>query len=452
MKIHLQIILLFLISSLFLSCGKKDGFSKSSTNIIQTESMIESKVKLDVSDSRCMEKNNCSPSVGLLVAASEKYVETCTAFLITDDVVATNAHCIPKDLRDLKEECNDRITLDFPETNTYPREIVKCSQVLEVSKITNRFKGNADFAFIKLARKIRRPILEISQKGFDADSYEDFSIIKMEPHNMESGLPGGFQQEETCRYTPNSMLSSDKSTSPFRAIVVMADCIVVSGNSGSPIVDSEGKVRGITYATFNYKKLEDYADSIENKNSQNDFFFIDDPASSYSLVTNFSCLKSKTLNNNQLPRSCNVEEKKMSQNDDLASRFEGYMQSLVDGKATELDRRFKWKSSSVILKQGGSSAFDPIFFFSTPACIQKDGAKIKDSEKINYKLWIVAQGINSDFQQSIRRMDDHLPKTQDLKKDFTMKYHFESDKGSHMIDITSKDGKNILSVEVDEKC
>ena len=194
----------------------------------------------------------CSDSVGMLTSISQtQQVQECSGFLIAPDIMATNSHCIPEDLRTPGASCTDRLWAYFPSTNSYPSTQIRCSQILTASVIKE--DGNSvgqDYAFFRLESSPSRPALIVSRNGFkDGETY---NLVKVDPTTDVAAI--GSMISVPCLAKHNSAMvpNSNNDASPN---MEMADCTVVHGNSGSPILDSNGQVRGVIQAVFNNDAL-----------------------------------------------------------------------------------------------------------------------------------------------------------------------------------------------------
>lgn len=208
--------------------------------------------------------NDCNPSVGLLsfvVKAKDPgenantkkswNVAQCTASLIAPDVLVTNGHCIPDDLIDRGSVCKGRMWITFGDEAGHP----EYDRQIDCATVILRERGSsldgADLAYLKLARASNRPALRPSQAGIDNGA--TYQLHKVNPGRVRGGVIGTLQKVEcTSRY------DSDIFSTPLDKLSrthLFVGCIVIPGNSGSPILATDGTVRGVIYAYVDKTKI-----------------------------------------------------------------------------------------------------------------------------------------------------------------------------------------------------
>ena len=193
-----------------------------------------------------MASEQVDQAIALLTAtsASHRSAIHCTAFLIAPDILMTNSHCIPEDLQESKSSCQKRIWAVFPDRDGLPMVRSECSTILAASPTEDPGR-DTDYAFIILSEPSSRTPLQISREGFkDGDTYSAH-LVESENHTYTMIK---FHQE-SCRAVHETVVFPD-SNHDKAPVMVLADCRVHHGNSGSPILDSEGKVRGIVQAYY----------------------------------------------------------------------------------------------------------------------------------------------------------------------------------------------------------
>ncbi|MCB9073520.1 MAG: trypsin-like peptidase domain-containing protein [Bdellovibrionaceae bacterium] len=185
----------------------------------------------------CVNSSDCPNNVGLLMVNydGQEYspqIATCTAFLIDDNIIATNSHCVPEYLKAKTSSCEDKIAVRFLNQG---KNIFGCKEVLDYSEVKIFQK---DFAFLKIESTKISP-LKIHKAGLSDN--EPLKIIRMTPN---TGFKGGVLETETCKTTFNSLLNFYGAT-PWSPTSVALGCEGVHGNSGSPVLNQVGDVVGI---------------------------------------------------------------------------------------------------------------------------------------------------------------------------------------------------------------
>lgn len=212
-----------------------------------TRTLPEAKKLAQNSSIYCPDQDNCPSAISLLTTAhgAPSYgVGRCTGFLIADDMMVTNSHCIPDDLKREDSSCSGRIWAHFPKTTKHAPEIRKCVRVRFTSKNDPaRAQLFFDIALIELDRPSRRTPLKISREGLKND--EPVTLFKVDP--LQTEKPMGIVSHVLCRAKHESfhLPNNTESLDPVHAI---ADCATMPGNSGSPGLDSENRVRVVLQA------------------------------------------------------------------------------------------------------------------------------------------------------------------------------------------------------------
>ncbi len=198
----------------------------------------------------------CSSSVALLTGTFGAEAYQCTAFLVSPQIMITNSHCIPRDLAGSGSRCVGRIWMHFPDTGTYPNQSARCLKVVKASTLVGLRVGihgdsydkiQPDYAVIELDRPVFRPTLSISRAGFKVG--QGYGVDKVDPSGRIDGIDG-LLNHVTC-----DVLSGDQASTKGADItnrdssnIFFQSCNLIPGNSGAPIMDSKGLVRGVFQA------------------------------------------------------------------------------------------------------------------------------------------------------------------------------------------------------------
>jgi hypothetical protein len=189
-------------------------------------------------DVQCAKPDECPG----YVAGLSNNQGVCSSFLVAENIIATNLHCIPEDLRHDDISCKGRIAVFFPKTSQYEKESAECETILHTSPPLVENLLTPDFAFFRLSRSVSRPVLEISQTGMT--DMAEMTVFKIDP---SEGSPTGTLRKVQCTAVQNSMInpffSLDKSP-----VVTLMPCHTIKGNSGSPILGADMKAHGILSA------------------------------------------------------------------------------------------------------------------------------------------------------------------------------------------------------------
>lgn len=197
----------------------------------------------------CEYPDDCPPAINQLQFKNKR----CTAFLVARDLIATNRHCLPDDMHKEKKSC-EGIRFVFPKSKNHEPELLKCKVVEFISEPLEANSVNVDLAILRTQTQTNREPLNFSQDGFKDEN--EYTIYKIDP-NSDTG--GGIVVKSNCKAIQNSIInpyfSSDKSP-----IINFVPCLVIPGNSGSPIMSSSNEVRGIIHSSSDGKLLQLFED------------------------------------------------------------------------------------------------------------------------------------------------------------------------------------------------
>lgn len=171
----------------------------------------------------------------------------CSAFLIADDVLMTNSHCIWAGTISLEKTCQG-LYFAFP-APLGQSQTALCSKILWRDHHTNgrsRYhRGDNDFALIKLDRKIAVTPLNLQNK----------ISVGQKVFPLVTDHLNGF----TARVTK---LECEVESIDKMGVALLKNCPVISGNSGSAVVNEELDVVGIIFASTD-NKIRKATDELE---------------------------------------------------------------------------------------------------------------------------------------------------------------------------------------------
>ncbi len=233
---------------LFTACGKNSvNQNDYPVGLFPSDS---GKQLVDAATVTCANNQDCPEAVGLLTFFNSRGAGMCTAFLIAPDLALTNSHCISDEVRQKPELASQVMKLMFPTTLTRSEQTVAISDVLQYSDISfstpSAVGKKPDYALLRLKNAISERLpLVLSQDGFaDELPFQMYSVTPMSKYAII-----GLLEVKKCQTMMHSAAQPSYSN-PFTSIVSFSDCQVKHGNSGSPMVDFSGKVRGIVHAGY----------------------------------------------------------------------------------------------------------------------------------------------------------------------------------------------------------
>lgn len=266
-----SIILLGVLSNLLIACGGSDPAKEEAgpaaghdTGIRSTSpeaayNVIKNRPYI-ISDLKQIPE----PSALLMFTVYDKAAKTynahqCSSSLIAPDVILTNSHCIPDQIKYARNgqvrsnfSCKSWIVAHFPDNNNTKEETtgktkfgsdyIDCETVIFTSAndqkpVDRGFQYNQDYAVIKLAKPVtNRKFLDVAYDGVNANQ-------KLFTYSYDPIQGGGEFKRKECDAIEKSVLLA-KSEYPIGRSILMANCHVIKGNSGSPVVDENGILRG----------------------------------------------------------------------------------------------------------------------------------------------------------------------------------------------------------------
>lgn len=390
LAIHTAVLALWLNA-----CGTEPPPSSYSEPSIPVENLddaihsaLKTKVYCDYND------GNCNPSLGMLVNTTDRSVGLCSAFLVTNQIIATNSHCIPKDIKSnlqnkTARRCQNRIWVFFPQTGNYAEEQIECDTLLHYSAIEDN-RVLPDFAFLLLKSTTQRPSLAVSTQGFENEKF--YELLKIDPV-VNHGIPSGYMRKTQCQAIYDTLYVNNQGLKNTPNIT-MALCNIYPGNSGSPILDEKGKVHGMIQSKID---KDQYTRMLQMKSIP----LTEGRLENINFASSFSCIRIPPQHLLPLPESCTLsppnhsltdlpEFKQPSRNDPDLLEFHRKIRNEMETLSWEGKNLFFWKATP-LSERALSESFDlpsayDQFYIPLPRCIpslenlldqirQKEGSK-----------------------------------------------------------------------------
>jgi hypothetical protein len=238
MHMKLRILLLLSLAVLMSACGRPEGKKLS----IQKIPITPEQMALIIANQTitCSDPSFCPEGIARMFSINfedSNESTTCSAFLVEPDLVMTNTHCVHGRDMDLEKICSGLYFVFPGQGSTYSAQ---CSNIIwsnrrQTSRINYR-SGDNDFALIRLDRNMPFTPFTIRFGGLKPDS----KVFPVVVDQM-----GGYNARIT-----KLECQAERLVEKF-GVAKLSNCPVISGNSGSPVLDENQNVVGIIFASSN---------------------------------------------------------------------------------------------------------------------------------------------------------------------------------------------------------
>lgn len=348
----------------------------------------------------------------IILDKGEKEFGFCTFFAVGANKIATNSHCLEN--IDREKSCKETVAGIIQTTNGAKK--ITCSQVLFLSQESSDLNiVSQDYALFEINETLSgEDVLKVSREGFLNDSL--YEIHTMNIRKTSSGFHFDYFKEDctafggSFNFFPMASSSSlNISFKPFENNI--ENCVIIPGNSGSPITASgNSSVLGVVYATtFN----------VEPSRKE---FLEQDPETIFpeeiihrALGSNFSCSDLTTADLG-FPETVTCEDRRKKDWNYYWKVFlttywkKLYLQVAKDFSFLR-DKRFKYSLSfSTSTKTQNGDKLKQVSL--TPRCFKKDHLKIGTEEVEKYSaVYEFGYVIDSLWRKNLRVKKETLETT-----------------------------------------
>ncbi|MDA8792917.1 serine protease [Bacteriovoracaceae bacterium] len=240
-----RILLLLVICLSFISCAKnkkkKEKREQASKTIELTLEEIDEIMDNQFFTCETVNNSDSCPDGLARVFIFNQYEPTessvCTGFLIDEDVLITNNHCVTNEL-----DCQNTFIAIHSDGSSVR---AKCSEILETE--SNGGSGlvarTLDYSILKLDKTV--DITPIQTQSIEVQNQEQLSTFVVDQIDI---LHGRIVQLNCKAEIPG-----------FVASTLLISCPIIPGNSGSPVLNSSGNAIGIIWgASSNGNEFDDF--------------------------------------------------------------------------------------------------------------------------------------------------------------------------------------------------
>jgi len=192
-------------------------------------------------DLRCEDPAACPESVGMVVFPAEGEPERCTAALLGPRRLLTASHCLPVALRAPGASCRGAWAA-FPQSGHRDAEWIECDGVEAALPVADDEVLRPDYAVLRLRSPVSRVPLIVEPVAVRVGSI--VTVVSVTPHRVY-----GTQHRLEARLCRVRGVDFAEGALGPRAADVgwLSDCPIRPGNSGSPVLDREGRLRAIVH-------------------------------------------------------------------------------------------------------------------------------------------------------------------------------------------------------------
>jgi len=196
---------------------------------------------------RCDEAGTCPSAVGMLVvdAADGAEPERCTATLIGPDSVLTASHCLADSARRSGAPC-PHTWIAFPESGEAKAEWVACARVEQAAPLVDDSALHQEHAVLRLVRSVARRPLALD--GSPPVPGSIVTVASVTPHPIYGATH--LLTTRLCRAIDSEPAEAALGEGAAN-VGWLAHCPIARGNSGSPVLDYDHKIRAVVHGGTN---------------------------------------------------------------------------------------------------------------------------------------------------------------------------------------------------------
>ncbi len=189
----------------------------------------------------CPPAEACNESVALLVGLSAPSEPTrCTAALIGPRTAITAGHCVAWELS--SGGACDGVWLGFAGTHGHPSEWIGCQRITSMST-PGATLLSPDYAVLELDEDASRPSIPLGEGDVAVGE-----IVRMISVTADRFYDDVHQVRSRRCVVDDNLRLAPWSPAPPPSIRVLSSCPIREGSSGAPVLDRQGRLRGLVHA------------------------------------------------------------------------------------------------------------------------------------------------------------------------------------------------------------
>lgn len=196
---------------------------------------------------RCEDRGNCPGAVGMLVDADQlaSEPERCTVSLIAPDRALTASHCLSPAQRHAGARCA-RTWVLFPQTADAPAVTVACARVVFAARVQDDSALHQEHAVLQLTHAVSRTPLAIDP--LPPSPGDIVTVVSVTPHPVYGSTHA--LSARLCEAIDSRPAQHELGANAAH-VGWLAGCPIARGNSGSPVIDYQGRLRAIVHGGTN---------------------------------------------------------------------------------------------------------------------------------------------------------------------------------------------------------